>query len=139
MVGRILARRRAVACYEQGKAALDRDDVDLALACFREAIRLDPGYDGGFTGRGLGLLKKLCFAEAIADFSEAIRLNPAWAFNFYCRSLCYQGAQDRGRARADREEALRRDPAIGRSQEPAARSARGGRLFPGWRRVVRYA
>jgi tetratricopeptide (TPR) repeat protein len=127
MFGRIVARRRAVACYEQGKAALDRDDLDLAIACFREAIRLDPGFDGGFSGRGLALLKKFCFTEAIADFSDAIRLNPARAFNYYCRSLCYQGAEDQGRARADEEEALRLDPAIGRSQEPAARPARGGR------------
>jgi tetratricopeptide (TPR) repeat protein len=109
MFRRILARRRAVACYEQGKAALDRDDLDLAIACFGEAIRLDPGYDGGYSGRGLAWLKKFCFPEAIADFSEAIRLNPACAFNYYCRSLCYQGAEDQGRARADEEEALRRD------------------------------
>ena len=127
MFRRILARRRAIACYEQGKAALDRDDLDLAIACFREAIRLDPGYDGGYSGRGLAWLKKFCFPEAIADFSEAIRLNSARAFNYYCRSLCYQGAEDHRRAWADREEALRLDPAVDRPQEPAAQSARGGR------------
>jgi tetratricopeptide (TPR) repeat protein len=125
MFRRILARRRAVACYEQGKAALDRDDPDLAIACFREAIRLDPGYDGGFSGRGLAFLKKFCFPEAIADFSDAIRLNPARAFNYYGRSLCYQGAEVHRRARAGQEEALRLDPAIDRPREPAVRPARG--------------
>ena len=127
MLRRILARRRAIGCYEQGRAALDRDDLDLAIACFREAIRLDPGCDAGFTGHGLALLKKFCFSEAIADFSEAIRLSSACAFNYYCRSLCYQGAEDHRRAWADREEALRLDPAVDRPQEPAAQSARGGR------------
>jgi tetratricopeptide (TPR) repeat protein len=139
MFGRILARRRAVACYEQGKTALDRDDLDLAIACFREAIRLDPGCDAGFTGHGLALLKKFCFSEAIADFSEAIRLNPGCAFNYCCRSLCYHGADDPERARADQEEALRLSSAVGRSREPAAQLAREGRLLPGWCRVARYA
>jgi tetratricopeptide (TPR) repeat protein len=112
MFGRILARRRAVACYEQGRAALDRDDLDLAIACFREAIRLDPRYDGGHTGRGLALLKQFSFQEAIADFSEAIRLCPECAFNYYCRSLCYEGMQDQHDARADEEETLQLCPVV---------------------------
>lgn len=110
MIGRIWARRRAVACYEQGKDALDREDFDLALAFFREATRLDPDYDAGFTGRGMAWLKKFCFAEAIADFSDAIRLNPARAFNYYCRGLCYQGLGEAQRARADQEAAIRLNP-----------------------------
>jgi tetratricopeptide (TPR) repeat protein len=113
MFGRTLARRRAVACYEQGRAALDRDDLDLAIACFREAIRLDPRYDGGYTGRGLALLKQFSFQKAIADFSEAIRLDPECAFNYYCRSLCYQGTQVQQDARADEEETRQLDPVVG--------------------------
>jgi hypothetical protein len=40
MFGRILARRSAVACYEEGKAALDRDDLnDCAQSCYTSPKR----------------------------------------------------------------------------------------------------
>jgi tetratricopeptide (TPR) repeat protein len=139
MFARILAHRRAVAWYEQGKAALEQDDWDLAIACFRESIRLDSGYDGGYSGRGLALLKQFRFAEAIADFSDAIRLNPTHAFNFYCRSLCYEGAEDLAHARADQQEAIRLDPAIDQSRVPSTRAARIGRRLLDWRGALRYA
>ena len=49
---------------------------DLAIADFNEAIRLDPGMAGAYTGRGYVWLQKQEYAKAIADYSDALRLDP---------------------------------------------------------------
>ena len=103
-------RARAIRSFAQGREACDREDLDLAMSCFNEAIRLDPGLDLGYFGRGFVHLKRLEFGPGVADFSEAIRLRPDGAMSYFYRSLCYEGLKKRDRERADARTAAELDP-----------------------------
>lgn len=105
-------RAGAFHLYREGKAALDRNDFDLALCYFSEVIRTDRWFAAGHCGRGFTHLKKGNCEQAIADFSEAIRLAPRNADCCYYRSLCYEVRGDNDRAIADQVQAFRLDPHV---------------------------
>ncbi len=107
-------RRQAQMSFAEGTAALDRDDTDLALSWFNDAVRENARFALGYLGRGLAHLRKFEFDAAIADLSEAIRLSDD-ARGYFLRALCYEGKGDRTREQVDRREALRRDPRVARS------------------------
>src|SRR5262249_2400169 len=84
-------RRKAAACFQKGRQALEENDFDLAVSWFNACIQHDPTRDTGFYGRGFAHPKKLGYDRAIADLSEAIRLGPHNPYSYYFRSLCYSG------------------------------------------------
>jgi len=60
----------------RGDAYYDNGDLDLAIADYTEAIRLDPNDVGAYFNRGLAYADSGDFDPAIADITEVIRLNP---------------------------------------------------------------
>jgi tetratricopeptide (TPR) repeat protein len=56
---------------------------DQAIACYRKAIELKPGYGPCYNNLGLALSLKNAYDEAIAAFEEAIRLRPDLATEAY--------------------------------------------------------
>jgi len=66
----------AIRAFNQGVAALNREDFEQAIACFSEAIRLDPTFAKAYHNRGLAHDFTGEHDKAIADYTEAIRLNP---------------------------------------------------------------
>ncbi len=57
----------------------DKKDVDGALACFREAIRLDPAHAIAYNNLGIALHDKKDTVGATAAWNESIRLDPRFA------------------------------------------------------------
>ena len=83
----------------------DKGNVDLAIAGYSEAIRLDPRskyyYDRGFV-----LYTKKNYDRAIADFNEAIRLDPKHDLALYYRAGAHRAKGDAARAAADYAQAI---------------------------------
>ena len=61
---------------ERGRACLDKQDFDGAIAAFTQAVGLDPKDAKGYYLRGLAYGNKGDHDKAIADFTKAIELDP---------------------------------------------------------------
>ena len=88
----------------------DKKEYDIAIADYKEAIRLDPQNESAFISRGLAWKNKKEFDKAIADFNEAIRLDPQDTTAFNNRGTAWLGKQEYDKAIADFNEAIRLDP-----------------------------
>jgi len=94
-----------------GRALLwaEKGEIDLAIADYDEAIRLDPGSATAFNNRGNLWRQKLDYDHSIADFTEAIRLDPTYAAAYNNRGIAWR-FKDVNRAIDDYTEAIRLDP-----------------------------
>ena len=59
-----------------GQAAMDKDDLEAAIAAFSQAIKLDPKLTAAYVSRGWAYSERDEDEKAIADFSQVIRLDP---------------------------------------------------------------
>ena len=62
-----------------GNALKKKGKLDEAIACCRQAIRLNPKYAAGHSNLGNALKKKGTLDEAIACYREAVRLDSEYA------------------------------------------------------------
>ncbi|HEX8988199.1 MAG TPA: tetratricopeptide repeat protein, partial [Rhodocyclaceae bacterium] len=69
----------AVALKQQGNECLARGELDAAMSCYSEAIRLEPDYAEALNNLGFVFKERGRFEEAEAVLSHAIQLNPALA------------------------------------------------------------
>lgn len=109
---------------ERGNQRLAREEYDLAISDYTEAIRLDSEYVFAYGNRGLALLRKQRYAEAIADLDHAIRLDPKLANAYLNRGLAHQGLGHYDLAIADFDRVLRLKP-----EDTLARYNRGLGFF----------
>ena len=95
---------------------LANGDIDLALARFDEAIRLDPGNAQTHLRRGVARLELGKREPALADFAEAIRLAPGLYEAYLWHGSHFLGRGIRSRVRGFRRglptEPLRRGSAV---------------------------
>jgi tetratricopeptide (TPR) repeat protein len=102
----------------RGNQRLDREEFDRAIADYTEAIRLDPENAHARLNRGIALVRKEQYAEAIPDLDQAICMEPGLAKDYnslLADAYVHRGAdrQQLGRdeqAVADYTEALRINP-----------------------------
>ena len=59
----------------RGMTAAATDDLDLAIRCYTEAIRIDPNYTTAYALRALAYEKKAEFDKAATDFAAAKKVN----------------------------------------------------------------
>lgn len=95
--------------YSLGVAALDKDDLSLALTHFNETLDRDP-KDYEYDKRGIAYRKKGEYDKAIDDFTEALRLNPKFLSAHAHRGNAHFDKKDYDKALADYGEAYRLDP-----------------------------
>jgi len=83
LYGATLAKNPAslLALNNLGKLELDapNDQVDKAMAHFKEAVRLDPTYVEAHVNLGVALQRRGRLDEAVAQYQEALRLAPGAA------------------------------------------------------------
>jgi tetratricopeptide (TPR) repeat protein len=89
-----------------------KGELDIAIADFSEAIRLDPNNAAFYTNRGWALLGKKEYDKAIADCNEAIRLDPKNAAAYTNRGWALFLTKEYDKAIADCNEAIRLDPKL---------------------------
>ena len=61
---------------DRGILFADREDYDMAIADFTEAIKLDPNNGSAYSKRGLAYLEKQDYDRAVEDYSQALTLEP---------------------------------------------------------------
>ncbi len=99
-----------LAALENSQEAGLRQNYDLAIADFSEAIRLKPDDFGAYYYRGLSYDLKGNYDRAIADYNDAIRLKPDYVVAYNNRGLAYHQQGDDDKAIADETEAIRLNP-----------------------------
>ena len=95
---------------ERGLMALATQDLDLAIAEFTEAIRLDPNYAIAYDRRALAYELKKDYDKTIGDCTKAIQIDPNDAVAYYIRGDAYRQKRDFDKAIADYTDAIRLDP-----------------------------
>jgi tetratricopeptide (TPR) repeat protein len=81
-----------------GNALKDQGRLDEAVACYREALRLQPNYAVAHSNLGVALMEQGQLAEAAASYRQAVRLRPGLAqahFNLGT-ALLLMGDYERG-------------------------------------------
>ena len=84
--------------------------LNLAVADFTQAIRLDPNSDRAYHGRATAYWSMNDNKRAVADYTQSIRLDPANAYEYSNRGLVYKDMGDFGRAIADFTQSIRMEP-----------------------------
>jgi tetratricopeptide (TPR) repeat protein len=90
----------------------DRQEHDLAIANYNDAIRLDPRSAANFAGRASAFSSKREFDRAIADFDCAIRLDPKSALSYAGRGQARAAKSQYTQAIGDFSEAIWLDPLL---------------------------
>jgi tetratricopeptide (TPR) repeat protein len=129
-----------------GARLLQQGKRDEAVAQFRAALRLEPGFGLAHNNLGLALVQQGMLDEAIAEYSEAVRLLPDYApgHDNLGIALCLRGEPSRalacfhravdlnpahGKYRYDLAHALYRQ---GQAENGGAEYREGRRLAPDW-------
>ena len=94
----------------RGIAYYDKGDLDLAIADYTEAIRVNRNYAEAFYNRGIAFHDKGELDLAITDYTEAIKLNIDYAGAFNNRGRAYSSKGDLDLGIADYTDAIRLDP-----------------------------
>ena len=76
---------------ERGLMHERKGDLDLALADFDAALKVNPRFDHARNNRGLVLARQGKFEAAIAEYGEALRIEPDYMLAYLNR-----GARPRG-------------------------------------------
>jgi tetratricopeptide (TPR) repeat protein len=104
-----------------GKAFLNREENDKAVAELQQAAQSDPNLPFVHFNLGLAYLVRLDFAHAKEEFEKDIALEPDVAFNYDRLGLVYVYLQDDAKAEQNFREALRRDSHLASSYFGLAR------------------
>ena len=106
--------------FERGKAALDAENNDLAIAEFTRALAFDSSSAAAHNNRGTAHGRKGAMEAALADFERAIQLDPnsstAYANRAVVRALNGQSEM----AMADADLAIKLAPSDARSYSSLA-------------------
>ena len=100
----------AVIYNNRGSAYVAKEQYDLAIKDYDEAIKDDPGYAKAFNNRGVAYQKKAEYDRAIQDFDAVIKLDPNYANAFANRVETYRKKGDYVSATKDFDEAIRVQP-----------------------------
>jgi tetratricopeptide (TPR) repeat protein len=102
---------------DRGILFLSRNDWDMAIADYTQAIRLNPNLAAAYDGRGFAYYQKGEYDRAIADYTQAIKLVPNntvysnnLAKTYDTRGFMYYNKRDYELAIADYNQAIKLDP-----------------------------
>ena len=77
-IGVSLAGCATGAAMRQGREAERRQDYDLAIVDYTQALRLQPAYAAAHNNLGVAFARQGRFADAIVQFQETLRLDPTF-------------------------------------------------------------
>lgn len=104
-----------------GKAALNRDENDKAVAELQKAVELDPDLPYVHFNLGLAYMARTDFEHAREEFLRDVAIEPDVAFNYDRLGTTYSYLQDDAKAEENFKEALRRDSHLASSYFGLAR------------------
>jgi superkiller protein 3 len=80
----------ARAIYQEGFALFAKQDLDGAIAKYREAVEADPGFTLAWSALAMAHSRKGEIDEAIAAGQKAVELEPEEALGYTNLSIFYQ-------------------------------------------------
>lgn len=107
--------RSAADYLKRARQHYGKNQLDLALADYTEAIRLDPKDFVPYRNRAVVHNRKGDYQKAVADCTEALRLNPKDPYAYLWRGRSYAKLGESAKAQADLREAGRLDPSLGQN------------------------
>ena len=103
-------RANASVCNDRGTAFVQQGRLDEAIACFRQALSLQPDDAGLYNNLGIALSQQGKFDEAIAAHQQAVRLQPDFAGAYNNLGNAFRDHQRFEEAMIAYEQALRLAP-----------------------------
>ncbi len=94
------------ACNNYGNYLNLTGKSDSAIIVYTRGIGLAPDMYTNYLNRGIVLVAKKQWADAVKDFDKTIKLNPEMGEPYYQRSVCYKNIGDSAKAAADLDKAL---------------------------------
>ncbi|MHB8215181.1 MAG: tetratricopeptide repeat protein [Candidatus Sulfotelmatobacter sp.] len=113
-----------------GKAHLNLEQYDMALADFQAAAEADPKLTFVHFNMGLAYLKKQDYEQARAEFLKDAAVEPDLAFNYDELGDVYSLMQQDSNAEKSYREALRRNPRLVNSYVGLAKAYQRGQKYP---------
>lgn len=101
----------ALALNNRGSAYFRKGDLEIALADFNRAIRMQPQLADVYNNRGNVWQEKGDSEKALADFNQAIKLNPRHSAAFNNRANLHQFKGHLAEALADYNQSISLEPA----------------------------
>jgi predicted TPR repeat methyltransferase len=89
------AAARDLVLKRQGDQNLNLGKFDEAVACYRHAILLNPGFVDAYVGLGFALVEQRKFGEAVVLLERALSINPALADVHYLLGTASKAHDDR--------------------------------------------
>jgi tetratricopeptide (TPR) repeat protein len=81
-------------CHAQGYAARKKENYDIAIDCYTQALKLNQKYFKALFNRGFAYDKIGDFDKAIIDYSQAIDIEPNNPYAYYNRAISYDKKGD---------------------------------------------
>ena len=96
--------------YDMGADYFDKEEFDLAILAFNEAINLDRDYSIAYSHRALAYAGKGNNDQSIADSNQALFLDSNNWMGYFARGTAYRNKFDYNRAIADYTQAITMNP-----------------------------
>ncbi len=91
----------SVEIYNQGVDHMKRNEYELAIEAFTQALELDPELAHAHNARAAARTLRGDVDEGLADSHEAIRLDPKEPKFYHTRGLVYREIGDKAKAEDD--------------------------------------
>jgi len=88
----------------------NKGDYDGAIACFTQAIEINPQFAGAYYGRGVARAAKGDYDGAITDYSKYLEISPAQADGYARRGFAKLRQSKDAEAQQDFDAAIKIDP-----------------------------
>ena len=96
--------------YNRGYAYGKKEQYDLAIADYNEALKRKPDFARAYISRGYAFEEKKQHDDAISDFDQGLKLSPRSEFGLAMRAKAYRNKGQYQRAIQDYDAALALEP-----------------------------
>ena len=113
--------KNPVALHAKAEYLTSKDDLNGAIALYKEINITDPQYEDGYFNAGLLYMELDSFNQAYQQFDLALKVSPTYIKAYAFRGVAAENLGKFGQAKSDYEQALRMAPDYELAKEGLAR------------------